>query len=326
MGRKRKTDAYLPRSMHRKHGAYYYVRSNKWTRLGSDFGPALLKYAEFVGKAVQVTTVGEAIASYLQDSAQRLAPATLEGYEYSAKRLTPVFGDVPLSALKPSDVYRYLKESGTVAANRDKALLSVAYTHARRIGAFSGDDPAKGLRYRNPEEPRDRYVTDEELAGVLKVASPKMRTLIRFAYLTGMRQGDILRLKCSDLGPEGISYKQGKTKHRILIEWTPELKSVVDDAKRLWRRFGRQYLFESIPRGKHAGRPPGPYTPSGLRALFRPIRAKAGLSDVRLHDFRRKAGSDLETEQQAQALLGHSSAKVTRKHYRAKGDRVQPVH
>lgn len=40
MGRNRKTNKHLPRGMLIKHGAYYLKRANKWTRLGSEYGPA----------------------------------------------------------------------------------------------------------------------------------------------------------------------------------------------------------------------------------------------------------------------------------------------
>src|SRR5690606_10403005 len=99
-----------------------------------------------------------------------------------------------LTDLAPADVYRYLVERGDVQANRDRALLSASYTHARRIGAFSGDDPAKGLRYRNEEKPRQRYVTDDEMTRLLAAASPKLGTIARFIELTGMRQSDALRV------------------------------------------------------------------------------------------------------------------------------------
>jgi integrase len=116
-----------------------------------------------------------------------------------------------------------------------------------------------------------------------------------------------------------------KTGKRTLVEWSPELQACVEDAKRLWRRFGREYLFESMPKGKHAKRGPGPYTTSGLRALWRVARVAAGVPDVRLHDLRRKAGSDFVDDAGAQRLLGHEDGKVTRKHYRAKPSRAKPV-
>jgi integrase len=87
-------------------------------------------------------------------------------------------------------------------------------------------------------------------------------------------------------------------------------------ANSLWRRFGREYLFEA--RGKT------PYSGNGIRAMFRRVRVKANLPDVTFHDLRRKAGSDVELID-AQALLQHSDGKVTARHYRAKMDRVRPV-
>jgi integrase len=327
VGRPRKHNRHLPRGMHHKHGAYYFVRGNKWTPLGKDFGAALIAYAGLIGTAPKVTTVQEAIAHYLETSASRLAKATLEGYRNSAANLAGVFGHMALSDVQPHHVFRYLTERGDVQANRDRSLLSVAYSHARRIGALSklADDPTKGLEYRNPERPRGRYVEDAELTAILDVASPKLRTIARFIELTAMRQGDALQVKLADLDDEGFTYWNAKSKKRQGLEWSEELAATVEDAKRLWRRFGRVYLFESAPKGKHAKRGPGPYTPSGLRALWRVARARAGLTDVRLHDLRAKAGSDAGSDAEAQALLGHTDAKVTRRHYRRKVARNKPT-
>lgn len=324
MGRRRERDKHLPRWMIRRHGAYYFVRGNVWTRLDAEYGPALIRYASLVGDAPRVTTVRDALAHYLESSARRLAAATLEGYRHSSERLVEVFGDMGLADLQPEHVYRYLTTEGNVQANRDRALLSAAYSHARRIGAFKGDDPAKGLQYRNPEQPRQRYVEDRELQALTEAASPKLACIMRFAYLTGMRQGDVLRVRLADLSDEGVHYEAGKTGARRVVQWSAELRECVDDARRLWRRAGREFLFESSPRGKHAKRGPGPYTPSGLRALFRVARARSGVADVTLHDLRRKAGSDVEAGH-AQRLLAHADAKVTERHYRARAERVKPV-
>lgn len=325
MGRPRKTNRHLPRSMYQRRGAYYFVDpAGKWHPLGKEYGGALIKYAGLVGNKPTVTTVQQAVAHYLESSAHRLRPATIEGYRRSSENLAAVFGHMGLEDLQPEHIYEYLVRKGNVQANRDKALLSASYTHARRIGAFKGDDPAKGLQYRNEEKPRQRYVSDDELAKLVAKASPKLGCILQFAYLTGMRQGDVLRVRLDDLDDEGLRYTSGKTGARRVVLWSDELRSVVDDAKRLWRRFGREYLFESRPKGKHAIRGPGPYTPSGLRALWRVARKNSGIEDVRLHDLRRKAGSDV-TESEATSLLAHADSKVTKRHYRAKPERVKPV-
>lgn len=42
-------------------------------------------------------------------------------------------------------------------------------------------------------------------------------------------------------------------------------------------------------------------------------------------DIRAKAGSDLETIEEAQRLLGHADPRVTKRHYRRKAQIVRPA-
>lgn len=327
MGRRRKHDRHLPARMYRRGAVYYYAHAGgRWEPLGREYGAALIRYAEIVGERPQVRTVADLLGQYIEDARGRCKPATVANYRISAENLCKVFGSVAIADVTPADVYRYVVTLGNTQANRDRALLSAAYTHARRTGAVPAgfDDPTKGLHYRNPEEPRDRYVTDGEHAVLLSASSPKLAVIQRFLYLTGMRQGDALQVRVADIDDEGIHYAASKTGARQVVTWTPELRACVDEALKLWRRFGRVWLFESHPKGKHAARGVGPYTPSGLRALFRVARAKTGIRDVRLHDLRRKAGSDVD-EAHAQELLQHADPKTTRRHYRAKPARVRPV-
>lgn len=329
MGRRRKHDRHLPANMQRKHGAFYFVRSGKWLRLATDYGAALTLYAKLIGAPTTVATVKDAMWSAIEQGRTRkhkdpLADSTLASYRHSAARLEPVFGHLALADLDADEVTRYVIAQGTVQANRDKALLSIAYTHARIMHGYKGPDPTKRLQLRNQETPRQRYVTDVELDAIIAKASPKLGCIARFIELTGMRQGDALRVRVADLDDEGFTYWNAKGKKWQGLGNSEELTATLEDAKRLWRRFGREHLFESNPKGKHAARGIGPYTPSGLRALWRVARTKAGLQDVRLHDLRAKAGSDAGSDSDAQRLLGHADGKVTRRHYRRKVERVKP--
>lgn len=333
--RPRKHERHLPANMQFKHGAYYFVRANKWHPLGKEYGPALVKYSELVGVPQIVRTVRDALLAYIEHAktrAEPIAPATAEGYRYSMANLCAVFGKMALADLTQPMVYRYVTEAGTVQANRDKALLSAAYSYARNLGALTGPDPTKGLEARNPERPRERYVTDGEFGALVapetkpKARPKKIKLIARFVALTGMRISDACQVRMTDMDDEGIHYTQGKTGKRLVVLWSEELREVVRQARtQKPRTFGKVWLFESKPRGKHAGKPIGPYTPSGLRALWRPVRAKAGLSDVRLHDLRAKASSDADTQGEAQALMGHADGKVTARHYRRKPVRVKPA-
>lgn len=316
MGRRRTHNLHLPPRLRLISGTYWFTpRVNGkqvWINFGRDYGQALQRWASETGKTVAISTVADAIGAYLETQRDRLKPSTMEGYQKSAKRLLPVFGSVGLQDLEASDVYRYMIERGDVSANRDRALLSAAYTHARRTGAHKGDDPTKLLQFRNAEKPRERLITDAELARLVEVANPRMALIIRFAALTGMRQGDILGLKLTAAGPEGITYRTGKTGKSILLEWTPELRAIWQAAAK--DRVGAVTVFTSEDRK--------PFTGSGFRASWRRVKERAGLLDVRFHDLRGKAGTE---HPDAQKLLGHTNSSVTERHYKRGPVRARPV-
>lgn len=320
MGRPRKHNRHLPRRMQLSHGAYYYTARGRWLPLGRDYGAALRRWAELEGQsATPGRTVADAIGHYLQAKRGELSPRTLEGYEISARNLAPVFGHVHLMDLRPEHVTRYLRtREAKVSANRDKALLSAAYNWVNAEGWLdvAGYNPARVPR--NKEAPRQRYVTDVELRALLAAAGPKLGLMIELAYLTGVRRGDLLSIRLADLGTEGLFVQDSKTGKRRTIQWTDDLRAVIDEARALRRKVGSLYLF---PAERDPARP---MTGRGLHSEWDKVRRKAGLPDVRWHDLRRKAGSDA-SEEHARQLLDHSDVRVTRRHYRAAPNVVQPL-
>lgn len=316
----------LPKRLHLKHGAYYYVcrvreeggtkSKVKWQLLSKDYGEALRKWAELEGGKVKVKwTVADALAEYLRASEKRLRPATLLGYREAAKRLLAVFGPMAIEDLTKAQVYTYVVKRGNYAGNRERGLISATYAHLIRTGVFTGSNPAAGMGYRHPEKPRKRYLTDAELEALLAAASPRMRLLFTFAYLTGMRQADVIGLKLTSATDDGILYTVQKTGEPHLIAWTDELRAI-------WRqaagsRIGAQHLF--LDRDRKA------YTGSAVRQATLRIAKRAKLSDVHFHDLRRKAGSDSADLASAQALLSHANSKITQRHYRAKLVAVKPL-
>lgn len=314
----------MSRRIHKRlysdHGAYFYVARSggkvKWTKLSADYGEALRKWAEIEGGAKKTSwTVAEAIANYLAVSANRLSKATMVGYTQNTRQLLPVFGAMSIDDVTRADVYAYVVKRGNYAGNRERGLLSAVYAHLGRCGVFNGINPAAGMRFRNPEKPRKRYVSDDELHKLLAAASPRMRTLFSFAYLTGMRQADVIGLKLTAATDEGIAYTIQKTGESHLIAWTDELRALWKEAAR--NRIGAQPLF--LARDGIA------YKSSGLQTATRRIAKRAGLENLHFHDLRRKAGSDSADLAHAQELLGHADSNVTRRHYRAKLVAATPV-
>ncbi len=314
----------MSRRIHKRlyldHGAYFYVSrvagKVKWTRLSENYADALRMWADIEGAAAPTDwTVSKMLTHYLAVSKKRLKDATHTGYLENLKQLVPAFGHMPVEDVEISHVYNYVVKRGNVAGNRERALLSAAYAHLIKTGQYKGANPAAGLQFRNPEKPRKRYVDDEEFSKLLAAAGTRMRTLLSFAFATGMRQLDVLNLQITAGAKEGIRYVDSKTGQTHLVAWTDELRT-------LWRaaagaRVGALPLF--LARDGEA------YTSSGFRASFRRVAVRAKLENIRFHDLRRKAGSDAADLDHAQELLGHSDAKVTKKHYRAKPVAVAPI-
>jgi hypothetical protein len=46
--RPRKKDRHLPPCVHHRHGAFWLVERDKWTRLGAELSPALAQYARLI--------------------------------------------------------------------------------------------------------------------------------------------------------------------------------------------------------------------------------------------------------------------------------------
>ncbi len=84
---------------------------------------------------------------------------------------------------------------------------------------------------------RKRYVDDDEFQTVYSLASPTLQVTMDLAVLTGLRRGDLLSLTRDNLTDEGILITPGKTQNTsgktLLIEWSEELRQVIDRAKRL---------------------------------------------------------------------------------------------
>lgn len=320
MGRPRTRNKHLPERMQFKHGAYYYVVRGRWMPLGRDYGAALRKWADLHGaQQTPGRTVADAVAYYLQAKRPEIRPKTFEGYQYSAQRLGPVFGHMPLMELRPEHVTRYLRAcEHKIAANRDRALLSAAYNWVNAEGwlPLAGYNPARVPR--NKELPRDRYVTDGELAALLDAAGEKLACMIELAYLTGMRKSALLALRLEHIRDEGLQVYEPKTGKTQTISWSPDLRRVVDAARGLRRKVASLWLF---PAERDPARP---MTARGLHSEWEKVRERAGVSGVTWHDLRRKSGSDAE-ESHAQALMGHADGRVTRRHYRAKPAVVRPL-
>ena len=61
-------------------------------------------------------------------------------------------------------------------------------------------------------------MTDREFLAVYDAASPVIQNAMMLALLTGLRQGDLLKLRLQDLTPDGLEVEASKTGKRLLFK------------------------------------------------------------------------------------------------------------
>ena len=128
-----------------------------------------------------------------------------------------------------------------------------------------------------------------------------------------MRLGQ-LGLTRNDLTDDGILVQTQKTDKGLLIEWSDELRDVIDRAKRLPPHIRQPIIATRKGRA---------YTGDGFSAIWQRVVKK---SEVRFQfkDLRAKSASD-DTLEGATKRLGHTSSQTTERFYRRKPNRVRPL-
>ena len=313
----------LPTRVYLKHGSYFYVTlpERKWIRLGkteSEMYAALSKIKALdAGKG----TMLEYFDRYEKEVIPNKAPRTQIDNLSEIKNVKKAFGHMNPEAIKPKHIYAYMDARGITAkirANREKSLLSGVFSHMIRWGVLE-TNPCQFVKSFT-EKARNRYVEDWEYQAVLEIASPVIAIALEIAVTTGMRQGDILNLKYSELTEIGIPITQNKTGKKQIFEWTPALRAAIKKSREQKRYAENVTNIIANERGQA-------YTSNGFKSNWQRLMNKAidsGAIKKRFtfHDLRAKAGSD--ANENAQKLLGHASASTTKRVYERKPSQVKP--
>jgi integrase len=334
MGRKRIRDKHLPTGVTYEHGAYYYRgRDRKRVHLGRAFGEAMAAWSKIVQpEPGSIRTMHDAFERFRIEVVPRKAAATQRGYLYMLPRVDKMFGKMRPGDVLPRHGYQLLAAFAHQPTQALKYfnLISAVLTSCVRWGVIKRN-PFREVDKRDyTPRPRDRYPTDAEYAAVRAMASERLQIAMDLVLLTGLRRSALLRLELDDITDEGLRCRRpGKTARPLLFAWTPELREVVERARRLEPRVRRALLCTGP--GKHPRHKSGQfYTPDGFQALWGRLMRRAVAAGViaepfRLHDIRAKNATDAETIQEAQERLGHTTPATTRRVYIRKPTTVRPL-
>jgi integrase len=319
MSRPRKADRHLPPCVHQRHGAYYFVKKGKWTRLGATLTESMIEYSRIVGtpSGGMSDLIDRAYEAACKDKQRKLSDSTKRQYKYNAGHLRRKLAEFDPQQVKPKHVAQLRAEyhDKPNMGNQLVSFLKVVFDYALQWGEVESN-PCIGSK-RQIEDKRGRYLTDAEYQAIRAHAEPRMQIIMDVCFLTGQRISDVLKIRLSDITPDGLAFTQQKTGKRLVVAWSKDLHAAVDAAKELTR--GRiikpTTLFCTT-----GGTAPG-Y--SYVRVQWAKACALAGVTNANLHDLRAKSGTDAEKQgMDPTALLGHSDKKQTETYLR---DRQIPV-
>jgi integrase len=239
------------------------------------------------------------------------------------KRLGGYFGDTRLTAISPENVIEYvqhrksLKKLSPSTVNRDiqllKSMFNLVITYKRWKKVL--ENPVCYVKLDRENNQRVRYLDKNETDRFLACCKDHLRPIVFLALRTGMRQGEIFRMRWSDVDLK---------KRQILIPVTksgesrraPISNDLLEMLLSLPSRLEGGHVFPSnMPRyGSSSGKgPTDPYV--DVKNSFRHALNLAGIEDFRFHDLRHTfashlvmQGVDLNTVRE---LLGHKSLVMT---------------
>lgn len=347
MARQRnKENAGTPARWRVMHGAWYYRvpegcesewEGKKQFRLGATLNEAYATWSKRLGSTQPVMTIGQLLERYYREVSSQKAPQTYTGDGHHLKQLLTVFKNVGLTDIKPQDIYKYIdKREAKIAARREKAMLSHAYTKAVEWGYIT-KHPFKGEVRLKGEKARTRYIENWEIAEIMamkplrKKGDPLVviQAYIELKYLTGLRQGDMLRLReyRGNIG-DYLRITTQKTGKMIDLEVTPSLHTALMACMAVRPVHIAPYLFcnrRGLPYFNEKTGEASGWQSNWQRFMDRLIATTAVSVRFTEHDIRAKAGSDAETKERAQQLLTHDSVATTVRAYRRQVEKVRPL-
>ncbi len=174
-------------------------------------------------------TFHDFIELYMKDMEHRLKPSTIENKRFLINlKITPFFGKIPLSEIKPTDVRKW---QNTLRSYRDEKGQPYSQTYLKTINnqltaLFNYAVKYYGLR-ENPchkagsmgKKNADEMLfwTKEEFARFIEAIKdkPAAYAIYMTLYYTGMREGELLALTPADIDLEKATIRINKSYQRL---------------------------------------------------------------------------------------------------------------
>lgn len=292
----------------------YYDAQGK--ALGSDKSRAiaeiLRRHADPLGQTAGTwRNATKLYREWMDGPACELKPKTITGYLKALSVLDRVFGAALLDEIKPATIGAIKREM----ADRQRwcnaliTMISGVWKFAHENGLTDAPNPTREIK-KYPSRARDIEVTDAMVQALAKHGDQLLRDWIALELVAGQRVSDTLELRRDHIVGDELQPPNNKTGKPIRIKVEGDLKRVIDELVSRPRKVSGPWLIQT-----NTGRP-ATYWMIQIRwdaALRKAKEEDPALPHFQRRDLRAKSATDAPDD--AQARLGHTSERMTRRHY-----------
>lgn len=263
-------------------------------------------------------------------------PTTYAAHNYVFKNhILPGLGDIPLSELTSEMVGEFLEERRRFGNHRPGSsglgeetmrhihrLLQQCLDQAIRDGLLT-ENPAKAFHYRKSMTVKANIMTPLEMEDYLDAAE-RLGYLPMFmlALTAGLRQGELIALKWSDLDIESRTLTIAENRavvRRELVEYGDQTRTITLTTEVVDLLIMEHSKHPSSPLMFMHPATLKPYSPQMVRRMHNEIIKEAGLDHIRFTDLRHTCAvlslrNGVETKELAR-MLGHYRPSITRQNY-----------
>ena len=261
---------------------------------------------------------------------------TYAAHNYVFKNhILPGLGDVLLSELTSEMVGDFLEERRRFGNHRPGSsglgeetmrhihrLLQQCLDQAIRDGLMS-DNPARAFRYSKPKKVNANVLTPLEMEDYLNTAE-RLGHLPMFmlALTAGLRQGELIALKWSDLDIENWTLTIAENRavvRRELVEYGSQTRTIALTPEVIDLLIMEHDKHPSSPLMFMHPATLKPYSPQMVRRMHDEIIKEAGIDHIRYVDLRHTCAilalkNGMDTKELAR-MLGHYRPTITRQNY-----------
>lgn len=259
---------------------------------------------------------------YLDFKKHELKSSTLDKYTNIVKdRLLPTFGDMDITTIKPSTIKKWLYDIDDVGGKSKRIYLSIVsgILQEALYDEVIEKNVCRNVKLPKFETEKIKPFTSDEVSQIMSLTeNDNYRFYLAIAFYTGMRSGEIIGLKKSDIdftrncitvNRTRSRFGESTPKTRYSIREIPIIDLLAPYIQELYKLHNHEYLFVTQYKKPYRD------THSFCENQWRPALKELSIEYRRPYNARHTYAtnmlySNLVTPVQLAQLLGHANTQM----------------